>query len=55
MESGLHIRDKVGLQDFLLLENYRDEESFIENLRKRYYEDLIYVKIKMTMHFVNLG
>lgn len=45
MEKGLHERDRVGLQDFLLLENYQSEEAFIDNLRKRFQGDLIYVSI----------
>lgn len=45
MENQLSLRDKVGLQDFLLLENYQDEDAFIENLRKRFYEKIIYVSI----------
>lgn len=48
MENVLHIRDKVGLQDFLLLENFKDEESFIENLRKRFHENLIYVSAPLA-------
>ena len=43
MENQLSLRDKVGLQDFLLLENYQDKDAFIENLRKRFYEKIIYV------------
>lgn len=46
MEKGLHERDRVGLQDFLLLENYQSEEAFIDNLRKRFQGDLIYVSIE---------
>lgn len=45
MERGLHERDRVGLQDFVLLENYKSEEAFIDNLRKRFQENLIYVSI----------
>lgn len=43
MEKGLHERDIVGLQDFVLLENCDSEEAFIDNLRKRFQENLIYV------------
>ena len=45
MEKGLHDRDRVGLQDFVLLENYQSEEAFIDNLKKRFQENLIYVSI----------
>lgn len=43
MERDLHVRDKVGVQDFVLLENFNSEDAFIENLEKRSKEDLIYV------------
>ncbi|CAG02935.1 unnamed protein product [Tetraodon nigroviridis] len=44
MESTLTARDRVGVQDFLLLENYNSEAAFIENLRRRLRENLIYVR-----------
>lgn len=43
MENLLHARDKVGVQDFVLLEDYTNERAFVENLRKRFQENLIYV------------
>lgn len=43
MESALTARDRVGVQDFVLLENYNSEAAFIENLRRRFRENLIYV------------
>lgn len=43
MERGLHERDRVGVQDFVLLEDFQSESAFIDNLRKRFNEDLIYV------------
>lgn len=43
MEHGLHERDRVGLQDFILLEDYKSEHAFIDNLRKRFQENIIYV------------
>lgn len=43
MERDLHARDVVGVQDFVLLEDYKSETAFLENLRKRTKEDLIYV------------
>lgn len=43
MEKGLHERDRVGVQDFVLLENYQSEKAFIDNLEKRFKENLIYV------------
>lgn len=44
MESALTARDRVGVQDFVLLENYNSEATFIENLRRRFRENLIYVR-----------
>ncbi|KAK2110551.1 Unconventional myosin-Ic [Saguinus oedipus] len=45
MESGLTARDRVGVQDFVLLENFTSEAAFIENLRRRFRENLIYVRL----------
>lgn len=45
METELHNRDAVGLQDFLLLEDYQSETAFIDNLKKRFENNLIYVSI----------
>lgn len=46
MERGLHERDRVGVQDFVLLEDFQSEDAFIDNLRKRFNENLIYVSKK---------
>ena len=43
MEEALHKRDRVGVQDFVLLENYQSDEAFVDNLAKRFKENLIYV------------
>lgn len=43
MEKGLHERDLVGLQDFILLEDYQNETAFVDNLKKRFQANLIYV------------
>lgn len=45
MEKDLHDRDIVGLQDFLLLEDYQNEDAFIDNLKKRFQENFIYVSV----------
>jgi hypothetical protein len=45
VESALHARDHAGVQDFVLLEDYRSEDAFLDNLRKRFKADLIYVSI----------
>nr|CAD7395980.1 unnamed protein product [Timema cristinae] len=43
MERDLHARDVVGVQDFVLLENFQSEEAFVDNLKKRFKANLIYV------------
>uniref|UniRef100_UPI0000F1DFE7 unconventional myosin-Ic isoform 1 n=2 Tax=Danio rerio TaxID=7955 RepID=UPI0000F1DFE7 len=53
MESALSARDRVGVQDFLLLENHNSEAAFIENLRRRYREGLIYTYIGSVLVSVN--
>ena len=45
MESALHQRDHIGVQDSVLLENHESEDAFIENLRKRFKANLIYVSL----------
>lgn len=45
MERDLSDRDRVGLTDQVLLENYTSEEAFIDNLEKRFNNDLIYVSL----------
>lgn len=49
MESALTARDRVGVQDFVLLENFTSEAAFIENLRKRFKENLIYVSFSVQI------
>ncbi|KAM4620151.1 unconventional myosin-Ic isoform 2-T2 [Polymixia lowei] len=53
MESALTARDRVGVQDFVLLENYTSEAAFIENLRRRFRESLIYTYIGSVLVSVN--
>ncbi|XP_061461436.1 unconventional myosin-Ic isoform X1 [Rhineura floridana] len=53
MESALTARDRVGVQDFVLLENFTSEAAFIENLRKRFKENLIYTYISSVLVSVN--
>ncbi len=43
VESALHARDQIGVQDFVLLEDYKSEDAFMENLQKRFKSNLIYV------------
>jgi len=51
MESELHARDTAGVQDFVLLEDFKSEDAFLENLEKRYKSELIYVSIQMQNLF----
>lgn len=44
MESHLHDRDRVGVQDAVLLEDYTNENAFVDNLNKRFKENIIYVR-----------
>lgn len=45
MENALHSRDRVGVQDLVLLEDFESEKACVDNLQKRFKEDLIYVSI----------
>lgn len=42
MEGALTARDRVGIQDFVLLDE-TTEAAFLSNLKKRFSKDLIYV------------
>ncbi|XP_052800727.1 unconventional myosin-Ic-like isoform X1 [Mya arenaria] len=53
MEDHLHRRDHTGVQDFVLLEDYRNPDAFLENLKKRFHEDLIYTYIGPVLVSVN--
>ncbi|KAL3275737.1 hypothetical protein HHI36_020482 [Cryptolaemus montrouzieri] len=53
METDLQHRDRVGVQDAVLLENYTDEKEFINNLKKRFKENLIYTYIGHVLISVN--
>lgn len=46
-------RDRVGVQDAVLLEDYTSIDVFIENLVKRFKEDLIYTYIGQVLISVN--
>lgn len=43
MERELNVRDKAGVPDAVLLEDFTNEDVFIENLEKRFGENIIYV------------
>uniref|UniRef100_A0A8C0NMP7 Myosin IH n=1 Tax=Canis lupus familiaris TaxID=9615 RepID=A0A8C0NMP7_CANLF len=53
MESALTARDRVGVQDFVLLDAYTSESAFLDNLRKRFSENLIYTYIGTLLVSVN--
>ncbi|XP_034239658.1 unconventional myosin IC isoform X2 [Thrips palmi] len=53
MEHSLHERDRVGVQDAVMLENHTDERAFVENLRKRFKENLPYTYIGQVLVSVN--
>lgn len=53
METQLIHRDKVGVQDAVLLEDYQSEDAFVDNLRKRFKENLIYTYIGQVLISVN--
>eukprot|EP00076_Gallus_gallus_P045924 XP_025011462.1 unconventional myosin-Ih isoform X5 [Gallus gallus] len=53
MEGALIARDRVGVQDFVLLDSHTSEAAFLNNLRKRYQENLIYTYIGTLLVSVN--
>ncbi|XP_006004623.1 unconventional myosin-Ih [Latimeria chalumnae] len=53
MEGALTARDRVGVQDFVLLDSYTSEVAFLDNLRKRFRENLIYTYIGTLLVSVN--
>ncbi|CAG9786936.1 unnamed protein product [Diatraea saccharalis] len=53
MEHALQHRERVGVSDFVLLEDFRSEEAFIDNLRKRFRENIIYTYIGNVLISVN--
>lgn len=44
MENALENRDTIGVADAVLLDDPDNTEEFIENLRKRFRGDIIYVR-----------
>ncbi|CAL8348032.1 unnamed protein product [Lota lota] len=52
MEGALIARDKVGIQDFVLLDE-TTEAAFMDNLKKRFNKDLIYTYIGTLVVSVN--
>uniref|UniRef100_A0A673I226 Unconventional myosin-Ih-like n=1 Tax=Sinocyclocheilus rhinocerous TaxID=307959 RepID=A0A673I226_9TELE len=52
-KSQCFSRDRVGIQDFVLLDAYTSETAFMDNLRKRFNENLIYTYIGTLLVSVN--
>ncbi|XP_056384833.1 unconventional myosin-Ih [Hyla sarda] len=53
IEGSLSAREKVGVQDFVLLDSHTSEAAFLDNLRKRFQENLIYTYIGTLLVSVN--
>lgn len=53
MEHHLQDRDRVGVQDAVLLEDHTSEVAFIDNLNKRFKENVIYTYIGPVLISVN--
>ncbi|XP_075067015.1 unconventional myosin-Ih [Mixophyes fleayi] len=53
IEGSLSAREKVGVQDFMLLDSHTSEAAFLDNVHKRFQEDLIYTYIGTLLVSVN--
>ncbi|XP_037091688.1 unconventional myosin IC-like [Pollicipes pollicipes] len=53
MERALEHRHTIGVEDFVLLEDYQSQEAFVDNMRKRFNADLIYTYIGPVLVSVN--
>ncbi|TSO98497.1 Unconventional myosin-Ih [Bagarius yarrelli] len=53
LERALTARDRVGVQDMVLLDAHNSETAFLDNLKKRFSEDLIYTYIGTLLISVN--
>lgn len=51
MEGALTARDHVGIQDFVLLDE-TTELAFLNNLKKRFSKDLIYVSFAFFLLYI---
>ena len=49
MEGALTARDRVGVQDLVLLDTHTSESALLDNLRKRFHENLIYVRVRSSL------
>jgi hypothetical protein len=45
LRTQLTEKDKVGVQDFVLLQDYTSQDAFINNLKIRFNANLIYVRL----------
>ena len=50
MEGALTARDRVGVQDLVLLDAHTSETALLDNLRKRFHEKLIYVRVQSSLY-----
>ncbi|XP_063795200.1 unconventional myosin-Ih [Pseudophryne corroboree] len=53
IEGSLSAREKVGVQDFMLLDSHTSEAAFLDNVHKRFQENLIYTYIGTLLVSVN--
>lgn len=51
MERELNERGRAGVADAVLLEDFTNENAFIENLEKRFHENFIYVSMISSIYF----
>lgn len=54
MERDLNEREKAGVPDAVLLEDYTNEDVFLENLEKRFKENIIYVRSNIRVRSESL-
>jgi hypothetical protein len=55
MERELNQRDKAGVSDAVLIEDFTNEDAFIKNLEMRFKEDLIYVSHDVMKIFLKFS
>ncbi|KAG5682114.1 hypothetical protein PVAND_011493 [Polypedilum vanderplanki] len=53
MEREIYDRDRAGVSDAVLLEDYTSDDVFIANLQKRFHENIIYTYIGQVLVSVN--
>lgn len=50
VERDLNEREKAGVPDAVLLEDFTNEDVFLENLEKRFHENIIYVRSLLSVN-----